>query len=244
MKTAIVLATYFGDRRNYPRNEMEVVDVLDKQIKAAKTLDMGCPCDLIIVNHDYGNPLALDYLNKIKHQLTCNGRILVLNRPVVQQDMSFGSYKYAYLVYGDQYDYYFFNEDDILPMKDNVVIDMINAFEADSKVGFIPALLFTNCVHVHTVDKDGYIIATGGGPAHAHGGVGLTSSDMIKEIATNLPQYLGVLSDYNGDSASSGGYGGQTAERDFTHVYCENGYKLKCISDGFRFKRLQDGRDL
>lgn len=244
MKTAIILATYFGDRRNYPHNQDEVVEVLDKQIQAAKTLDMGCPCDLIIVNHNYDNQVGLDYLQSVDGTQTRNGTVYVRNRPVVRQDMSFGSYKYAYMVYGEQYDYYFFNEDDILPMKDNVVSDMIAAFEADPKVGFVPALLFTNCVHVHEMDEDGYIAKTGGGPAHAHGGVGLTSSKIMKEIAAKYPNYIGTVADYNGTSHAIGGYGGQHAERDFTHIFCEHGYKLKCISDGFRFKRLQDGRDL
>ena len=247
MKAAQILATYFGERRTYPYDVENTIEILKKQIENLKTLDTGYNSDLVIVNHDSGNTDAHEFLNQVDNMELKNGVVRVLNRPIINHDMSFGSYKYAFHKYQNEYDFWFFNEDDILPVVGNFIGDMINLLESDSKVGFVAALQFTDDpVHHFTIDSDGHITGTGVSPAHAHGGVGMTSTTILKDVCNKFPDYLNTPNiNYEGESIlKNGGYGGEVVEVDFTHTFIKAGYKLKCYSDGSKFKRLQDGRNL
>lgn len=247
MRAVQVLATYFGDRRTYPHNCEGVCSVLDKQIGVLRNLDLGYSTDLIIVNHDNLDPLAHEYLRALDGTLLKNGRVRILHRPILNQDMSFGSYKYAYFKFKDEYDYWFFNEDDILPQVPGIMRTMIGRMEDDGQVGFVAALKFTDCVHVFEFDDNGYIIKTGGHAPHAHGGVGLTSTTILQAVASSNPEYLetpNIIYDLGiGDEyLQAGGYGAESIEIDFTNAFVRAGYALVCSSTGKDFLRLQDGR--
>jgi hypothetical protein len=124
---------------------------------------------------------------------------------------------------------------------------MVDILQTDDKVGFVAALQFTDAPAHHFIfDENDYIIRTGGHNPHAHGGVGVTSTKVIKDVVNKFPHYLNTPNiNHNGESIlTEGGYGGEGVEVSFTHIFVEAGYKLKCYSDGFKFKRLQDGRNL
>jgi hypothetical protein len=247
MKAAQILATYFGKRRTYPYNVENTIEILRKQIENLKILDTGYDSDLIIVNHDSGNVDGHEFLKQVDGIKLKNGVVRILNRPIINHDMSFGSYKYAFYKHQNEYDFWFFNEDDILPMTSNFVGDMISMLESDTNTGFVAALQFTDApVHHFRFDSNEYIIETGGSPAHAHGGVGMTSTKIIRDVHSKFPDYLNTPNiNYGGESIlENGGYGGEGVEVKFTHIFIEAGYKLKCYSDGTKFKRLQDGRNL
>jgi hypothetical protein len=247
MKAAQILATYFGTRRTYPFNREGVFNVLNKQIETLRELDLGFDTDLVIVNHDNQDPLAHKFLSSLDGLQLKNGEVKILHRPIINQDVSFGSYKYAFHALRSSYDYWFFNEDDILPLKPGLIQSMVNVLERDSAVGFVAALKFTNCVHVFEFDENGYIKSTGGTTPHAHGGVGLTSTTVLDRLVEISPSYLQTpnilqslgLKDLAG---CDGGYGEDGAEIDFTNVFVKAGFKLACSSDGTDFLRLQDGR--
>jgi hypothetical protein len=246
MKAAQILATYFGTRRHYPFNKEGVQDVLNRQVETLCKLDLGYDTDLIIVNHDNQDPFAHDFLQSINGVQLKNGQVRILHRPIVSQDVSFGSYKYAYYMHRTEYDYWFFNEDDVLPQKSGLVQKMINQLNSDSSIGFVAALQFANGSHVFQFNEMGYISATGGHMPHAHGGVGLTSTAILDRLVAKYPLYLQTpnillqkneLQDY---LTLEGGYGGDHLEIDFTNAFVKAGYNLVCSSEGDDFLRLQD----
>lgn len=247
MKAVQILATYFGTRRTYPFNREGVFDVLNKQIEALCELDLGYDTDLVIVNHDNQDPLAHEFLNSLDGKPLKNGKVRILNRPIINQDLSFGSYKYAYHMLKSEYDYWFFNEDDIVPLKSGLISNMINILESDKSVGFVAALQYTNCVHVFNFDENNYITSTGGHVPHAHGGVGLTSTNILEKVRITNPSYFqtpNVLQAQGVEQTvtGQGGYSGASNEVEFTYALVEAGYNLMCSSDGEDFLRLQDGR--
>lgn len=246
MKAAQVLATYFGNRRSFPFNKNGVINTINKQIETLQELDLGYDTDLLIVNHDIKDSEVYEFLSKIENIKLKNGIVKIINRSIINNDMSFGSYKYAFYKFQNEYDYWFFNEDDILPLRSKVVKEMIDMLESDLNLGFIPALNFLNSVHEFKIDNLGYILSTGiwNHPPHAHGGVGLTSKKILLKIKNIFPEYFQTPNIINENAISSGGYNGDHVEIEFTNIYVKAGYKLKCCSDGTYFKRLQDGRTL
>jgi hypothetical protein len=247
MKKAVqVLATYFGDRRNYPHNKIQVFEVLERQIHSAQQLDTGIDCDLLIVNHDIKDPQVTTYLSSISGTKTKNGIVKVLHRPIVNSDLSFGSYKYAFHKFENEYDYWFFIEDDILPLRKNYVKEMINVIEGDPQVGFVAALNFKTA-HPFSFDEEGYIKSVGHlrWVPHAHGGVGLTSTQILQELRTKNPSYFDTPNiNQTSHPIPEGGYAGDHVEVEFTYAFSQIDYKLKVYSPGTYFERLQDGEKL
>lgn len=242
MKAVQVLATYFGNRRNFPFDAVQVAEVLNQQITNLYTLDVGCDCDLLIVNHDIQSPGVYDYLSDIKGTQIKNGEVKVLNRPIVNKDLSFGSYKYAFHKLQNEYDYWFFNEDDILPLKENYIKEMIDVMDKDPSIGFVAALNFAKA-HPFSFDEDGYIQKTSFHPPHAHGGVGLTSTKILKTLNHQLPEYFNTpnINPTSTPTLSVGGYDSDNIEINFTNAFTQIGYKLKLYNSKNNFKRLQDG---
>ena len=246
MKKAVqVIATYFGNRRNYPQNSTQVSEVLNKQIESLHNLDVGIDCDLLIVNHDIESSQVYDYLSALEGVQLKNGIVKILHRPIISKDLSFGSYKYAFYKFENEYDYWFFTEDDILPLRENYVKEMIDIIEGDSLVGFVAALTF-NKVHTFSFDEEGYIKTVGTSwshPPHAHGGVGLTTTKILQNLRTKLPSYFDTPNINNSINKTTlkGGYTGDNVEIEFTNAFTQIGYKLKAYSPGTYFKRLQDG---
>ena len=136
MKAVHVLATYFGNRRNYPSTKYQVVEVLNAQIESLYNLDVGVDCDLLIVNHDIEDPEIYEYLKNLEGIKLKNGVVKILNRPIVNKDLSFGSYKYAFHKFEDEYDYWFFNEDDIINSSGDPVTLKLTPFYSENKYIF------------------------------------------------------------------------------------------------------------
>lgn len=245
MKAIQIIATYFGERRNYPSNATQVAEVLNQQIELHQEFDVGCNCDFLIVNHDIESPQVYDYLSSIEGTQLKNGVIKVLHRPILNKDLSFGSYKYAFHKFENEYDYWYFTEDDILPLRKNYIKEMIDFIENDSLIGFVAALNFkAHEIHKFTFDENNYIKKTGNHPPHAHGGVGLTTTKILQNLRLYAPKYFNtpnINPELFQDNPTKGGYVGDQVEIDFTNYFYKMGYKLKSYSPGTYFKRLQDG---
>jgi len=192
MKVAKVLAFYFGDRRYYPKTKEGTIDLFKKQIENHRIIDPGVYQDLIIVNHDKGEEDIKTFLNEYDGQDVFNGKIKIIHRPLISPDLSFGSYKYAFYLLQDKYDYWFFSEDDIMVLNNNITKKMIYYFnrEPNLNLGFIAALNYNGKLgHRAYPLEDGYI-SKADGYAHAHGGMGLTSTKIMKKVAELVPEYL------------------------------------------------------
>jgi len=235
-KVAKVLAFYFGDRRHYPHNKEGVINLFKKQINAHSTLNPGVNMDLIIINHDTQDQEVYDLLNQYDGKKISTGKIRIVHRPRISNDISFGSFKYAFYLFQKEYDYWFFSEDDLLPLTNGIVPELIHILDNDKDTGFVGALNFINHVHTYTIDN-GYITSHD----HIHGGTGLTSTNKIKQVIEKIPDFLNIpnivglseeeISDYNGAE----GY-----EIWFTRNFIEAGFKLKVKNSLNNFFHLRE----
>jgi hypothetical protein len=246
MKVAKILAFYFGNRRHYPYDKLGTMDLFKRQIEVHKKTDPGLDMDLIIVNHDTGDTEVLDFLNQYENDNVFSGKIRILNRPRISGDFSIGSYKYAFYLLKNEYDYWFFSEDDIEPLKSNIVKDMVDMLQSDSKIGYVCALNFKNYSIHHYEEVDGYIERTHGWPPHAHGGVGLTSTKLMNEVTsgTNFfitPNILKEKNELIDENRINSSYENENHEEiHFSNIFHSHGYKLKSFSDGTNFLHIRE----
>lgn len=242
MKAVQVMATYLGQRRHYPRNKQEGFDLLKKQIYYHKHLNLGAECDLLIVNHDDGDVEVQNFLNQYEGEQIFNGQVRILSRPRISFDLSFGSYKYAFFHYQNDYDYWYFNEDDVIILETGAVKNMIDILEGDSSTGFVAASNFSHNKHAFTFDENGYITSTGGHRPHAHGGAGLTSTKIYNEVWAANPHFMQTPNILELTSPLSTSYtyaSDSQMEIEFTNIFTTLGYKIKAYSDGKKYLRLQ-----
>ncbi len=111
----------------YSENKLES---LDFTLACHDHYKPGVDYDIIIVNNGTEHEGTKNYLKK----LAVNGK-MVLDRENI--GFSFGGYKYAWEVLGDKYDYYLFQEQDIVPSKDNWLSDIVSAFLSDREIGAV-----------------------------------------------------------------------------------------------------------
>lgn len=243
MKTAKVLAFYFGDRRHYPNNKQGTIELLKRQILNHQTIDPGVEQDLIIVNHDKGEEDIKTLLDEYNGQEVFNGKIKIIHRPRINSDLSFGSYKYAFHLLQNEYDYFFFCEDDIEVLKKDVTKKMINILDKNKKIGFVAALDFIKQnYHTFKLEK-GYIIKTGNLEPHAHGGVGLTSTVKMKQVADTIPSYLSIPNILNLSQTyiDEEGYSGENEyEINFTNDFIKAGFKIKPLPVEDNFLHIRE----
>jgi hypothetical protein len=236
-KIAKVLAFYFGWRRLYPHNKEGVIDLFKTQIKTHQTLNPGVNMDLIIVNHDTQDQDVYDLLNEYDGQDVSTGKIKVIHRPRISSDLSFGSYKYAFHLLQNEYDYWFFSEDDILPLTNGVVPELIDILNSSEDIGFVGALKYPS-IHDYTLE-DGYIISHD----HVHGGVGLTSTAKMKKVAEIVPTYLqtpNILNEKIENKIENDYLGENTFEISFTQDFINAGFKLKAKNSLDNFSHIRE----
>lgn len=236
-KVAKILAFYFGDRRHYPHNKEGVIDLFKKQIQSHQTLNPGVNMDLIIVNHDTEDNDVYELLNEYDGQEVSTGKIRVIHRPRVSHDLSFGSYKYAFYLLQEEYDYWFFCEDDLLPLTHGVVPELINILNSDEKIGFVASLKFPT-YHSYSISEEGYIDSD-----HIHGGVGLTSTEKMKKVAEITPEYLqtpNILNKEKSNEQTSSYDNDQGYEIDFTNKFISAGFKFKLKNSSSNFDHIRE----
>ena len=138
-KNCKVVATYFGERRTYPRNMNEAKIVFSKLITNEITLNPGVnQLDTIIVNHDCGNIEANEYLNSLDGKKTYSGKIKIVHRPWNNGiGMSFASFNYAFEKFRDDYDYWFFQEDDYKVIYENYYSEGIEILNKNPKLAYL-----------------------------------------------------------------------------------------------------------
>ena len=236
-KVAKVLAFYFGWRRLYPHNKEGVIDLFKTQIKTHQTLNPGVNMDLIIVNHDTQDQDVYDLLNEYDGQDVSTGKIKVIHRPRISSDLSFGSYKYAFHLLKNEYDYWFFSEDDILPLTNGVVPELIDILNSSEDIGFVGALRYPH-THYYTLE-DGYIISHD----HIHGGCGLTSTIKMKKVAEIIPTYFqtpNILNEEIKNKIVDDYLGEHTFEISFTQDFINTGFKLKVKNSLDNFSHIRE----
>jgi len=184
-----VIATCFLDNRRiqldarFPAHNQNIetsegiLDMLKRIVNFELDNNAGMPMDIIIVNSDVGFVEGNEWLDSINSKETQNGHIIVMRRDNIGG--SFGAYSDAFLRFCDKYDYWLFTEDDIMVGGRDYYRRIVNLMRARKNIGFIAL-----------VGMARHPLGT-----HAHGGVGLTSREILSNIVNNnngeLPYHHG-----------------------------------------------------
>jgi GT2 family glycosyltransferase len=151
-------------------NSEQCIEFLKLQIDNEKTNDPGCELDIIIVNNNTNNHEANLYIDTLNGQKIFNGIIRVFHRQNIGG--SFGAFSYAYDQIFNEYDYFLFNEDDIMLTEPDYFKKAIEILQSDDSVGFVAF----SPISYHE-------------PYHCGGGFGVTS----KRILELVKQRFGIL---------------------------------------------------
>lgn len=178
-RTVKVIAFWTGTRRgSQPQGPEASLAKLKYTVEELETkIDYGCSMDLIIVNsinaHE-DDRFVINYLNNLNGKETRNGKITVLHKK--NEGISFGAFSYAFNLFKDHYDYWFFSEDDYLTVASNSMSIAISMMEADPCLGFVAS-----------VEK----VGRGLGTYYARGGSGISSTDILKRTWPNGLPFFG-----------------------------------------------------
>tara|TARA_Y100000593_G_scaffold93043_1_gene186507 strand:+ start:3939 stop:4727 length:789 start_codon:yes stop_codon:yes gene_type:complete len=236
-KNCKIVTTYFGNRRRYPHNFEESMDMFSKMIEKEKQVDAGIDCDTIIVNHlcEQNSHKVIELLDSLNGTKTKNGKIITMNRPYDNgKGLGFKSRHYAFQKYKNNYEYWFFVEDDINFFLDDYYKKCVNILKEKSHVAFV-------CTHFGglTGGKGGH---KSNHCVHCHGGVGCTHIKFLKELINfngKIP-YTNFLPAYGVGLPSSNK--NNRTERESTNLFVKMGYslaKIDNVTDFPLFKKEQ-----
>jgi hypothetical protein len=204
---------FFTHSQNFPTAQ-SVIDLLEYSMVIEGQTDPGCAVDIIIVNNDVGFDEGNNFLEKINGKKINNGLIRVLNRE--NYGRSFAGYNFAFQVFGGEYEYFIFTEDDVLINGANYAQEGIDRINANPTIGFLAYI---------GINLEGLDGVASGEMIHAHGGVGMaskTSLNFIHEKYGSLPH---VSNDQPQDYRNIVVNG----EIAFTNVYARNGFLIADI---------------
>jgi hypothetical protein len=130
MKCCKIISTCFNDRHERKRDQWSndiikwpahiqfgysphgVLAMLKDQISLERDVDAGFECDTIVVNSRNGFAEGDDYIRDIQGLPTKSGKIYSMTMDNIGGQ--FGAYDCAYRVFAGKYDYWMFDEDDIV----------------------------------------------------------------------------------------------------------------------------------
>ena len=180
MNAKVIATSFLGKRTSRTRvdfpqhpqditNEKQILKMLDDVLSYECEVEAGVAVDTIVVINGR-SPFNAE-LNEWKGRKTKNGKILVMERENVGG--SFGAYNFAFSKLKNHYDHWLFTEDDIVVGTNNYYQRLLDFFNKE-KLGFAALISVTN----HPLGE------------HAHGGVGLTSTKILREVfPSGLPHY-------------------------------------------------------
>jgi len=139
IKCCKIVTTYFGNRRYYPQNEDNTIEMLKDFVTHEKTIDPGVEnLDVIFINHNCGNLKGNKFLDSLDGEKTYNGTIRIMHRPWDKgKGVCLGSFDYGVKLLKDQYEYIFLQEDDYKIMHPGYYGEGIKILEKDKKTAFV-----------------------------------------------------------------------------------------------------------
>ncbi len=114
-------------RSDYVENKLESIKF---NLACHKYYQAGVDYEIVIVDNGTEEAAAQSYLELLEKT-----GIKVLRRENI--GFSFGGYKYAWEKLGSDYDYFLFSEQDIVPSKDNWLLEILQKFHSEREVGVV-----------------------------------------------------------------------------------------------------------
>lgn len=202
MRVLKIIAAFGGPRRVRNNNNVTPEDSLEflkLQIANEHNTDPGCKLDVLVVNNDAGIEDYNTYIQSIDNLPAHSGKIRTYTRENLGG--SFGAFSQGYDYLGKDYDYVLFCEDDILIYESEYMKPILELFETDSTVGFVP---LSPLSHTH--------------PVHCGGGFGVGSRSVLQQVCKKFGR-LPFVAQNSYDAF-------EQSEIGFTSCITELGYSL------------------
>jgi len=188
-----VIATYFGERRLYPKGYQETKDMWNEILRLEETVEPGDAIDTVVVLHDNGDKRAVEFLKSIENRPTKFGKIKILIRPWENGvGASFKSFGFAFDTLENDYYFYIFNEDNVY-IKANEYFSVSRSMLKSNRATFIAFMrlskykpkIISRMVHPGRRIRFNFF-GVRRAISHAHGGCGLTCRDVLNEIKSKF----------------------------------------------------------
>jgi len=185
-KVNYVIAAWSGSRRDdYPLYEKNRLFYLLNHLKSLKTLNHNLDQITIVapINNEDEPPYFAKFLARLPKRINDTAVVVIRRRNGGQ---SYGSYFYAYSIFGDEYDYYILVEDDYVFIEDYFDSTLIREFNKNPNCGFL-------CSYIDYLNKET--------KAWLHAAIsnGITSGSTLKEIIEKNKSPRGLQADKDGD---------------------------------------------
>jgi hypothetical protein len=158
-----------------PSGPQETISLLSRILDQDTRIDAGRPLDTIFVNHDVSEVLpearaGREWLDARNGQPTRSGIIRVLHRPWARGiGGSFASFNFAFKALRDRYEYWFFTEDDVMPIANGYYAQAVRQLQTNKRVAYVCAWRYERL--------DMKALAP-----HCHGGCGATHISFLNRI--------------------------------------------------------------
>jgi len=193
-------------------------------LEKEQEIDPGVDMDTIIVNNEADFAPGNEFLDSIDGTETKGGRIRVLHRENI--GISFGAFSHAFGELRDEYDYWFFTEEDVVPKVDGYYLKCKEKLDSDDKIAFVGI-----CGMSRSRNK-----------LHCNGGIGLSHIKHLGPIFDSLKKLP-----HAGKGGPRLNKWKPTIERhlvegevEFTHCFVRRGLKIIDVGTGTRLVRHYD----
>jgi hypothetical protein len=171
---------FFAHSQNFI-SQQDIIDLIRLNLDYENKYSTQHIVDFLVVSSndeemDFGQGQA--FLKKIHGQKLANGKVLTLMRNNFGRQ--FGGYSEAFKKYADDYDYFIFQEDDMICHLPNYLEIALNIWRETKDCGFVPFIGSTKVNRSHRKAlniKDNVIVS-------CHGGHGMSSQKVLKHLLT------------------------------------------------------------
>lgn len=167
---------YFAHSQNFT-TEKSIIELLKINIDIERNLDPGIDMDVAIISSNSKKWLdGFNFLSEMHNSPIIRGKIICETRENI--GYSYGSYNFGFNKFQDQYDYFIFQEDDMICYETNYVKEAIDIWNKTPNCGFVPFIESTrvNKSHRNALGLNKNIRVS------CHGGHGMSSRKVLKEV--------------------------------------------------------------
>ena len=175
---------FFAHSQNFT-SEDEVINLIKYNLEYEESIDPGYERDVLIVSSNSDDfQKGKKFLKSINNKKINRGNVFSLMRENI--GYSFGAYNAGFQKYQDQYDFFIFQEDDLICYQPNYLRTAVQIWNNTPDCGFVPFIASGRVSKSHR--KALKILSNE--IVHCHGGHGMSSRDVLKAVTQkygNLP---------------------------------------------------------
>jgi hypothetical protein len=175
---------FFAHSQNFT-SEDEVINLIKFNLDYEESINPGYDRDVLIVssNSDIFHK-GEKFLKSINNKKINRGNVFTLMRENI--GYSFGAYNAGFQKYQDQYDFFIFQEDDLICHQPNYLKTAVEIWKNTPNCGFVPFISSTRVSKEHRKALN----ISSNKIVSCHGGHGMSSRDVLKSVTQqygNLP---------------------------------------------------------